>query len=156
MNIKEFKKIVTKIVAQADKLKSKFVSEPAPVNYTCIFCQNDKEYILFFNLAKKIGRIVQETKAGPVFQIKPLATVAGNLQLLKIRKPDPTRPERGDADFTLSNYDEFKNSHLGQKGFSLIVKNENFEMIELVDPNFHVRVYFSNPPLTETLEIKQN
>ena len=41
----------------------------------------------------------------------------------------------------------------GGRGFLLIVKNDNFEMIELVDSNFNIRVYFSNPPLDKQLGI---
>lgn len=150
MNIEDFKNIVKNIVVQAQALMQKYIKESAPVNYACIFCQNDEEYESFFKFTNQIGKVIQETKTGLVFQIQPLITVAGELRLLKIRTPDPTRPERGDADFTLSNYDEFKKTYLGQKGFSLINK-ETFEMIEIVDPNFNVRVYFSNPPLDKQL-----
>ena len=115
MNIDDFKKIVTDIVAQADILKRKFVTNLAPVNYACIFCQNDEEYTLFIKMTEQIGKIIQNTQTGPVFQIDPLPTLAGILQLLKVRKPDSTRYDRGDADFTLSNYDEFKEAHINKK-----------------------------------------
>ena len=45
---------------------------------------------------------------------------------------------------TWSNISEFKEKYLSQKEFKLIMR-ENFEMIELIDPQFDVRVYFSNP-----------
>lgn len=152
MNIEDFKSIIKDIVTQAEKLMHKIIDESAPVNYACIFCQSDEEYSNFLTLAKHMGKMVQESSSGFLFQIEPLPTVAGNLQLLKIRHPDPTRPERGDADFTLSNYSEFKKTHLGQKGFSLIDKG-HFEMIEYMDPAFNVRVYFSHPPLDQQLGI---
>lgn len=94
MKKEDLKRLINEIVYQADILKKKFVKELAPVNYACIFCQNEKEYTLFTNLAKKIETIIQDTKTGPLFQIEPLITVAGNLKLLKIRQPDPTRTER--------------------------------------------------------------
>lgn len=152
MNIEDLKNIAKNIVAQADVIKRRFVNGSAPVNYTCIFCQSDDEYSLFLDTAKQMGKVVQETKAGPVFQIEPLATVAGDLRLLKIRKPDPSRPERGDADFTLSNYAEFKRKHINEQGFKLIDKGD-FEMIEYKAPNATVLIYFSNPTLAEVLRI---
>ena len=152
MNVEDLKNLVKEIVAQANDFKNTLVQEPAPVNYACIFYQNDGEYRLFLETAKQMGKVVKETKAGPIFQIEPLPTVAGNLQLLKIRKPDPTRPERGDADFTLQNYDEFKKENLSKPGFKLI-KRESFEMIEVINPRFNVLVYFSNPPLDKQLGI---
>lgn len=152
MNIEDLKNIIKDIIAQADDLKKTIVTCPAPVNYACIFCQSEDEYSSFLDMAKQMGKVIQDTKAGPVFQIESLPTVAGNLRLLKIRKPDPTRPERGDADFTLSNYDEFKKEHINQKGFKLIDKG-NFEMIEYKAPDSNVLVYFSNPTLAHVLGI---
>ena len=152
MNTEDLKNIVKDIVAQADELKRRLINEPAPVNYACIFCQSDDEYASFLELAQQLGNVVQNTEAGPVFQIEALQTVAGNLKLLKIRKPDPARPERGDADFTLTNYDEFKKDRLNRDGFQLIDKGE-FEMIEYKAPNAKVLVYFSNPTLGEILGV---
>ena len=152
MNIEDLKNIVKNIVAQADILKCQLLNDPAPVNYACIFCQSDDEFMSFLGIVKQVGTVAQNTKAGPVFQIEPLPTIAGNLQLLKIRKPDPTRPERGDADFTLSNYDKFKKEHINQKGFKLIDKG-NLEMIEYRVPDANVLVNFSNPTLAHVLGI---
>ena len=154
MNVKDLEQFVQEIVEKAHALKNKHTSEEkAPVNYACIFCQSDEQYDSLVALAQEIGKVVEETPTGPLFHIQPLDTIAGNLQLLKIRKPDTTRPELGDADFTVLNYPEFKNKYLPQKEFKLIVR-KNFEMIELTDPKFNIRAYFSNPPLDKQLKIK--
>lgn len=151
MNINELKQFVKEIVKKANDLKNKHTSEEeAPVNYACVFCQSEEQYNNLLKITSTIGKIIKETPTGPLFQIKPLNTVAGELKLLKIRKPDPTRKELGDADFTVSDYFEFKNKYLSRKGFKLI-ERENFEMIELIDPEFDIRVYFSNPPLDRQL-----
>ncbi len=96
-----------------------------------------------------MGVVVKPTSTGPLFRIKPLKTVSGDLRLLKIRLPDPTRPELGDADFTVRDFSTFKKSHLSRKGFRPIPRD--FEMIELMEPGSDVRTYFSNPPLDEQL-----
>jgi len=154
MDVRSLKQFIQEIVKKANTLKDKHTPEKnAQVNYACIFSQNDEQYDGLVALAQEIGKAVEETPTGPLFHIQPLDTVAGNLQLLKIRKPDTTRLELGDADFTVSNYPEFKKKYLSQKGFSLIVR-KNFEIIELVDPKFNVRAYFSNPPLDKQLGIK--
>lgn len=145
--------LIQNIVKNAKDLKDKYTDQKnAPVNYACIFCQSKEEEENFLKLAHKLGTVIQETKAGPVFQISPLDTIAGKLQLLKIRKPDSTRPERGDADFTVSDYPSFKKKYLNKPGFSLIQK-ENFEMIELYKKGRNVRVYFSFPPLDKQLNL---
>jgi hypothetical protein len=93
----------------------------------------------------------RRTPTGPIFLLKsPLNTAGGILRLVKIRSPDPARPQRGDADFTVPDYLAFKRQFLGNKGFSLI-ERPGIEMIELVDPKFDVRAYFSNPPLDSQL-----
>jgi hypothetical protein len=101
-------------------------------------------------LAGQLGPIADNTATGPVFEIPPLLTPGGELRLLKIRRPDPKRPERGDADFTVSDFETFKREHLSAAGFGLIQRPE-MEMIELIDPSFDVLAYYSHPPLAEVL-----
>lgn len=145
------KNLVADIVKRSRELKNKHTAEiDAKVNYACIFSQNDNEFAEFKKLAGQIGRVIEETPSGPLFQIKPLDTVSGLLRLLKIRNPDKTRPERGDADFTVSNYSAFKKKYLSQGNFKLISR-EKFEMIELMDSDFNVRAYFSSKPLIKDL-----
>ena len=95
---------------------------------------------------------MHETATGPVFFISPLSTSAGKLNILKIRKPDPNRPERGDADFTVPDFPAFKEKYLGKSGFSLI-KRPTMEMVELSNPSFNVLAYYSYPTLAEVLQL---
>ena len=148
MSLEEFIRLIEDIVKESCRLKDAFTAEKeASVNYACIFCQKQKEYKSFLSLAGQLGKIIKETPSGPIFHTRELATVSGKLRLLKIRKPDKNRPERGDADFTIADYPKFKKEVLVKPEFKLI-KREAFEMIELIDPNFDIRTYFSNPPLT--------
>ena len=154
MDATELKRLVMEIVKNANDLKNKHTSEKnAPVNYACIFCQSEAQYNELIEATRKIGTVIDETPSGPLFQIQPLDTVRGKLRLLKIRNPDKTRPELGDADFTVRNYPEFKRNCLKNTGFKLIQK-EKFKMIELVDPKFNVRAYFSHPPLDEQFGLR--
>lgn len=144
--------LIQNIVKNAEILKDKYTDKKnIPVNYVCIFCQSNEEEIDFLEYASKIGEIIKETSTGPIFKVS-IITSAGKLQLLKIRKPDIARPERGDADFTVSDYQSFKEKYLKKPGFSLI-KRENFEMIELYEKGNNVRVYFSFPPLNKQLNL---
>lgn len=117
------------------------------ISYCAVFCQNQHEYDVFQNLASSVGILANDTATGPVFAVPTIYTDFGNLNILKIRKPDETRPERGDGDFKVDNYSNFKEIWLNEKGFSLI-ERKDFEMIELMDDDFSdVRAYFSNPPV---------
>ena len=154
MKIDNLKKLVKSIVEEATKLKNKHIDYPnININYACIFSQSESEYQDLLRTSQKIGTIIKETPSGFLFYISSLKTTSGILKLLKIRFPDPTRPERGDADFTIPNFVEFEKKYLSRKGFK-IMKKETFYMIELMDSEFDVRVYFSNPPLDVQLNIK--
>ena len=149
MDLKQF---VKEIVKKSNELRIKHISEQARVNYACVFCQSDEQYEALVTDAKEFGKVIDETPTGPLFQIE-LETVVGKLRLLKIRKPDATRPELGDADFTVGNYDDFKKKYLSRKGFKLI-ERKDFEMIELIDNEFNVRAYFSSVPLVKQLGLE--
>jgi len=138
--------IIQEILIPATALKNKYTNErSATATWVCIFSQNDNEYHELLNQAKKLGNIFEETNNGSnILLNKPLGTV----KILKIRKPDLTRPERGDADFTVSNYPTFKKECEGKDNFKVIQK-DNFVMIEQTETNANVRVYFSNPPIEE-------
>ena len=146
--------LVAGIVKESCELKNKHTNEiNSPVNYACIFSQSDDEFNKLKKYADQIGRVIEETPFGPLYHIDPIDTVSGILKLLKIRQPDITKPERGDADFTVGDYHIFKSKYLSQDNFKLISR-QDFEMIELADPDFNVRTYFSHPPLDEQLGIK--
>ena len=116
MTTKELKKLAQNIVAASKCLSESYTHERnVPVNYVAVFTHSDNEYAELSSCAKEMGNVVQETATGPVFLITPISTVAGTLKILKIRRPDPKRPERGDADFTLSDYSHFKEKYLGQE-----------------------------------------
>ena len=154
MTQNNFISLVQVIVSKAKALNESHTDEiNLPVNYACIFSQSEPEFNELALIASELGAIVQETAMGPVFKISAIETEAGDLKLLKIRKPDLKRTEKGDADFTLSNYEKFKTRYLGKSGFNLI-KRKEMEMIELSDPKFDVLAYYSHPTLEDALRLK--
>lgn len=145
----KLKKLVCEIVEEACRLKDKHTEQyDAPVHYACLFAQNQEEFDSLVRAIQQIGSIKKDTPKGPLYEVEAFDTAGGPLRLVKVRIPDQTRPERGDADFAVNNYDKFKKTVLSLPGFKLIPR-ETFEMIELMDPDFNVRVYFSNPPVEE-------
>lgn len=150
--MEELSKIIGYVVQNCVRLKNKYVNESMDVDYICIFSQNQEEYDRLQKLASELGPIADKTKSGPVFKFNnPPQTIAGKPKLLKIRIPDATRPQRGDADFS-TDYENFKKKYLNSRGFSLIVRPK-FEMLELRDDNFDVLVYFSSIPQSKLLGV---
>lgn len=130
--------LIQKIISECTKLKNKYMGEKDLIaDWVCIFSQSDDEYQELIRQANKIGEVVESTETGLIYKF-------GKPKLLKIRIPDATRPEIGDVDF-ITDYKQFKNKYLDNNKFTLI-KREKFEMIELKDSAFNVRVYFSSIP----------
>lgn len=150
-----FNKILNHLVNSGIILIKKYTSEiNIPIEFACIFCQNQKEYKKLTQVINNLGEVVQDTPTGYTYFLNdPIITQAGKLKLVKIRIPDATRKERGDTDFN-TNYTEFKSKYQNKTGFKLI-ERDNFEMLRLSDPNFDVMVCFSNIPLGQTLNLKQ-
>ena len=155
MNINDVYNLVKNIVSKSNDLKNKYTDEiNAKVNYACIFCKNDEEFNNYVELLKKDNNyIIEDTYSGPLFRLHDLETVSGFLKLLKIRKYDDKHLDLGDADFTVSNYEEFKSKYINKPNFKLIRRNE-YEMIELMEEKNEVRAYFSNIPLDEELGMR--
>jgi hypothetical protein len=153
MQNKEFYKVVNYIVDESIKLKNKYTSEiNVPIEFACIFSKDDNEYRDFTETIIEIGKVVQDTPTGSTYLlINPIETQAGILKLVKIRKPDPSRKERGDTDFN-TNYSVFKKKYQDNPLFELI-KRDDFEMLRLSDPKFDIMVCFSSIPLSKSLNI---
>lgn len=154
MTIEDLSKIIFCIVGQCVELKNKYTDEKDLIaDYVCVFSHSEDEYSELIKIAEQIGKLAIETPTGPVYAfINPPETITGNPKLLKIRKPDITRSQRGDVDFN-TDYEMFKNKYLDNKRFTLI-QREDFEMIELRDDNFYVLVYFSSIPLSKQLGVR--
>ncbi len=146
--------IINYIVSRSTELKNKFTNaSAAPVEFSCIFCHNEEEYGEFTNTIQALGKIAEKTQSGFTYLLdNPLVTVAGPLRLVKIRKPDNQRIERGDADFN-TDYQNFKKLYERDLKFELI-KRETFEMLRLSDPAFDVMACFSSIPKSKELGIK--
>lgn len=153
MTPNDLQHIVRSIVRDAKSMVDRHTDAgQVHVNYACVFAHSDAEYADLDTAAHGLGPIAQETKTGNVYHIAPLETEAGELRLVKIRKPDPTRTERGDADFTVFGYERFKDAHVNLRGFS-VIERPQMEMVEFVYPGYDVRAYFSNPTLLEVLKL---
>jgi len=147
VNSNDLLPLAKQIVAEANRMRNKHSQHfTGHVGYCAIFAQSHEEYIALDSAAKSLGKIAQDTPTGFTYLVPGIETDAGLLRILKIRKPDVTRKERGDADFSLLDYQAFKDDVIGKQGFSLIVRPKT-EMIELIDSDFNVRAYFSNPPV---------
>ena len=153
----ELEQTIEQIVEQSEKLRRQYVAEiPARLDFACIFCHDNEEYAEFSKQAVAVGQSVQDTPSGYTYLLrKPLLTIVGSLRLVKIRKPDASRHERGDTDFDMaSQYNEMKIKFINNPHFEL-VERPDLEMMRLADPDFTVMVCFSKEPLSAKLGVMQ-
>jgi hypothetical protein len=146
--------LIKQICIESQKLKSKYIKENNLVaDWVCIFSQDDMQYSDLLTQASRIGKQIEGTDSGLVFKLTAkINTQLGIPKVLKIRRPDITRPELGDVDLT-TDYNKFKKKYMTNDHFKLIVR-EKFEMIELMDSGFNTRLYFSSIPPSKLRGIK--
>lgn len=149
----DLEKIIKYIVAKSAALKDHYTNaKTALVEFACIFTHSDDEYQKLDAEIRTFGKIAQDTPTGYTYLLnEPLETVAGKLQLVKVRKPDPIRQERGDADFN-TDYKNFKKRYGSDPKFELIDRGD-FEMLRITDKNFDALACFSNVPMHDRLGI---
>lgn len=113
------------------------------IDYLAIFAKDNEEYTVLNQTAAVHGKVVDKAMShtgNTYYLTKPVQTKAGMLQILKIRKPDKTRPQRGAPDFQVENYTFFKENHLYTSGNFTLMVRKDYEMIELKGED--VLVYF--------------
>ncbi|OGC81730.1 MAG: hypothetical protein A2W07_06370 [candidate division Zixibacteria bacterium RBG_16_43_9] len=151
MTRQDLVKIVNYIVHQAQQAILENTDETdLPLDYMGIFTKDDTEFADLERLLMTLGTPGDKTATatGSTYLLKePLDTAAGPLKVLKVRKPDHTRPQRGAPDFRVRNYLSFKEKYLSRgHNFSLIVRKE-YEMMEL--KGVDVLVYFPSKTFDE-------
>lgn len=156
MTKEELEIIVVYIVNQGLRaIKENTSEKELPLDYMGIFAEDDSEFKEINELLKTLGTPGDKTAtaSGITYILKKsFITPAGPLKVLKIRKPDLTRTQRGAPDFRINNYLKFKEKYLSSGGnFSLMIRPK-YEMIEL--KGIDVLVYFPSRHFDERQLIK--
>ena len=129
------------VAAKATELCQKITSQTYPIDYITIFCHYPEEFNFLKQTALELGDLKSENH-GPLVELgTPLELINGQLKSLRIREPDPYRMQVGCADFTVSDYQEFKNQFLGKSENLRLIERLDFEMLEFFHPDFDVLAY---------------
>jgi len=154
MDKKELEKIVIYLIDQGLSALSSCTDEKnATIDYVAIFSRNENEFRDLLQVAETMGKEVDKETArtGKTFLLdKPLNTSASILSLVKIRKPDNTRPQRGAPDFKIQNYQQFKDKYIRSSGKFTLMLKKDYEMIEV--KGVDVLVYIPDKTLGERMK----
>lgn len=132
----------------AETLMSK-TNTVAALDYVAIFSNDQAEFDELLACTQILGQEVDSLtqKTGHTFKLsEPIHTSIGDLSLLKIRKPDATRPQRGAPDFVVADYEAFKKMYLPTSGDFTLMFHPHAEMVELKGDD--VLVYIKERQLT--------
>ncbi|MFA6271567.1 MAG: hypothetical protein WC693_00470 [Patescibacteria group bacterium] len=140
----KFNKIIRYIIERGIEAVNANTDEfPVTIDYLSVFAKDEAEYQDMIEYTRELGRSTDSkmSKTGKTILLKsPIETEAGLLKVIKIRKPDATRPQRGAPDFKVGDYQEFKNKYLMANGNFTLMLRADYEMIEL--KGVDVLVYF--------------
>jgi len=140
---------IAKIGRHAKRVLESFGVE-GEIDYICVFCRSNDEFIQFEPQAETIGTVLGKAPSATLLKLnEPITLPEGDVRYLKIRRYDITRPELGDADYIAKpSWEEILKATEGKPGFRLI-KADSYKMIELHLTDGDARAYFSNPTLIE-------
>lgn len=150
MKERDFISILEHIVSKGiEAIKSNTECDYLPLDYVAVFSKDEKEFDDLKNFVSRTGTLNDNGKTGETYVLKKPIDVFGHpLKVIKVRKPDLTRPYRGGPDFRVPDYASFKEKYIKGRNFSLMIR-DNFEMMELKGED--VLVYFPDRPVTQQL-----
>ena len=132
---------VCNVVEQTSLLAEIIVGKRFPIKSLTIFSHNEGEFEKLKGILTTLGSPYNENNGPRVILYEPIRTNGNAITHLRIRKPDPERPQVGCNDFE-TDYESFKSQYLEKYPDNLkLIQRPEYEMIELSDPTFDVLAY---------------
>ncbi len=140
-NQKELFEVVKYITLETSKMVQKIVGKTFPIKSLTIFAHSQPEFESLCETLAKIGKPYNYNNGPRVELYEPIKVGKNFITHLRIRKPDPERPQVGCNDFE-TDYKTFKSEYLSKFPDNLdLIKRPEYEMIELHDKEFDVLAY---------------
>lgn len=129
------------VAIETSKLAKKIVGKTFPIKSLTIFSHSQPEYELLIQILADMGKPYNYNNGPRVELYEPIEVEENRITHLRIRKPDPERPQVGCNDFE-TDYKSFKKDYLSGHSDNLrLIKRPEYEMIEFYDPSFDVLAY---------------
>lgn len=140
-NQKELMEAVKHVASETSKMAKKIVGKTFPIKSLTVFTHSQPEFELLIEILAKIGKPYNYNNGPRVELYEPIEIGENHIIHLRIRKPDPERPQVGCNDFE-TDYRFFKSKYLLKYADNLsFIKRPEYEMIELHDKEFDVLAY---------------
>lgn len=129
------------VIERTSALAEKIVGKSFPITSLTIFAHSQEEYENLIKIQSKLGEFYTEHNGPYVTLHEPIVVGQNRIVRLRVRKPDPERPQVGCSDFE-TDYESFKGQYLASHPSNLgLIKRPAYEMIEFFDPAFDVLAY---------------
>jgi len=140
-NQEELIATVKYIATQTSALAKKIIGEALPIKSLTVFAHSQSEYEVLTRILADMGKSYNFNNGPRVELYDPIIIGSNKIIHLRIRKPDPERPQVGCNDFE-TDYETFKKEHLLAHPDNLrLMKRPEYEMIEFFDSEFDVLAY---------------
>ncbi len=140
-NQKELIEVVKYVASETSRMVQKIFGKIFPVKSLTVFAHSQPEFELLCGILTKIGEPYNYNNGPRVELHEPIEVGENYITHLRIRKPDPERPQVGCNDFE-TDYKTFKSEYLSKYPDNLnLIKRPEYEMIELHDKEFDVLAY---------------
>lgn len=140
-NQKELIEAVKYVASETPKMAQKIVGKTFPIKSLTVFAHSQPEFELLTGILAKIGKPYNYNNGPRVELYEPIKVGENSITHLRIRKPDPERPQVGCNDFE-TDYESFKSEYLLKYADNLsLIKRLEYEMTELHDKEFDVLAY---------------
>lgn len=152
MTTEELEKLINSIVEKGiEAVEKNGIETDYQIDYVAIFAKDEKEFEEIDTILQTLATRDEKSglaSTGNTYRFSSFPeTKAGLLQVVKIRKPDEARPQRGAPDFRVAQYRDFKNRYLSNNNNMTLMIRKDFEMIELKGKD--VLVYFPSISFAE-------
>jgi hypothetical protein len=129
------------IASATSKMSLKIIGKTFPIKSLTIFSHSPAEFKRLSEILSRIGNPYNYNNGPRVELNEPIEVEKNRINHLRIRKPDPERPQSGCNDFD-TDYENFKHSYLAKFPHNLkLIKRPEYEMIEIRDKKFDVLAY---------------
>jgi len=135
-------KAIEYVANKTTELCKKITGNEYPINGLTIFSHYQDEFDKLKRIAFGLGTLHEEHNGPYVKLFDPISLPHNQLELLRIRQPDPYRSQVGCNDFKVPNYEKFLNQFLKANPNNLrLIKRPEYDMIEFFDPDYDVLAY---------------
>lgn len=141
-NKEELIQALTYVTVQASKLSETIIGIILPVTSATVFSHDPDEYRILSEILSGLGKEYDRVNGLRVVLHEPIKIQSHMITHLRVRPPDPNRPQVGCCDFNVQNYEIFKREQLKSHAQNLrLIERPEYEMIEFFSPEFDILAY---------------